>query len=431
MEEIAAYATLCYDFVTFMIDAVQVRAFALEVVRRLRDAGFEAYWAGGCVRDELLGRTPKDYDVATNATPPQIRSLFGHRRTLALGAAFGVITVMGPRPAGMVEVATFRRDDGYSDGRHPDHVTFSSAREDAVRRDFTINGMFFDPVAQEVIDFVGGQADLQGHVIRAIGSPQMRFTEDKLRMLRAVRFAAMFGFAIDAETVAAIRTMADQITVVSPERIAMEMRRILTESGRVQGVRLLVEFGLAAVVLPEIVAPDETSQARFEHGLGVLGRLQEPGFPLALAALLAEQADAAAARAVGLRWKLSNKESDEATWLVKHRDALVGACTMRWSKLQPVLAHCWADSLVAWHEASSPHGPLEAACCRQHLAQPRDILDPPPLLTGDDLREHDLQPGPAFKAILQAVRDAQLDGEIQSKEEALQLAMEISRERKL
>ncbi len=409
-----------------MIDPEQQRRFAVDVVRQLRTAGFEAYWAGGCVRDELLGRKPKDYDVATSATPPEIRALFGDRRTLPLGAAFGVITVLGPRPAGMIEVATFRQDAEYSDGRHPDHVTFSSAREDAARRDFTINGMFFDPIGGKVIDFVGGQEDLRNGLIRAIGPPQLRFGEDKLRMLRAVRFAAGFGFTIDAETAAAVREMAREITVVSPERIAMEMRRVLTESGRVQGLRLLVELGLAAAVLPEIVARDEASQARAEHALDVLGRLQNPGFPLALAALLAEQADAAAVREVGLRWKLSNKEIDEAAWLVEHRDALAGARAMRWSKLQPVLAHPWAEQLVALHEASSPQGPDEAAYCRELLAQPREKLDPPPLLTGDDLRVHGLQPGPKFKKILQAVRDAQLDGEIQTKQEAIYLAMEVA-----
>ena len=410
-----------------MIDPQQQRDFALDVVRRLRGAGFETYWAGGCVRDELLGRRPKDYDVATNATPPQIRALFGKQRTLPLGAAFGVITVLGPRPAGMIEVATFRQDAEYSDGRHPDHVTFSSAREDAARRDFTINGMFFDPIDRQVIDFVGGQGDLQGRLIRAIGSPQLRFGEDKLRMLRAVRFAATFGFAIDAETAAAVQAMAGQITAVSPERIAMEMRRLLTEAGRVQGVRLLVELGLAPAVLPEIVAGDEASLARSARGLGVLGRLPDPDFPLALAALLAEQADAATVPAVGLRWKLSNKETDEAAWLVEHRDALSGARSIPWSKLQPVLAHPWAQSLVMLHEASSPHGPDEAAYCRERLAQPRDQLDPPPLLTGDDLRKQGLQPGPKFKQILQAVRDAQLDGEIHTQEEALRLATETSR----
>ena len=402
----------------FMIDPEQQRVFAVDVVRQLRGAGFEAYWAGGCVRDELLGRRPKDYDVATSAPPPEIRALFGRQRTLPLGAAFGVITVLGPRRAGMIEVATFRQDAAYSDGRHPDQVTFSSAREDAARRDFTINGMFFDPIEGKVIDFVGGQQDLQGRLIRAIGPPQLRFGEDKLRMLRAVRFAAVFGFAIDAQTAAAVRAMAGQITIVSPERIAMEMRRVLTETGRVRGVRLLVELGLAAAVLPEIVASDETA----EQALGVLGRLQEPSFPLALAALFVLPADAAMVRAVGLRWKLSNQETDEAAWLVEHCPALAGARTLRWSKLQPVLVHPWAEHLVALHGAALPQGPDEAAYCRKLLDQPRETLDPPPLVTGDDLRRLGIQPGPKFKQILQAVRDAQLNGEIRTKDEALRLA---------
>ena len=411
-----------------MIDPQQQRRFALDVVRQLRGAGYEAYWAGGCVRDELLGRRPKDYDVATNATPPQIRGLFGKPRTLPLGAAFGVITVLGPRPAGMIEVATFRQDAQYSDGRHPDHVTFSSAREDAARRDFTINGMFFDPVEGKVIDFVGGQEDLRQGLIRAIGSPQLRCGEDKLRMLRAVRFAAAFGFAIDAETAAAVREMAGQITVVSPERIAMEMRRVLTESGRVQGIRLLVELGLAASVLPEIVAHDEASRVRAQRALEVLGRLQATTFPLALAALLAPQADAAVVSELGFRWKLSNKETDEAAWLVEHCGALAGARTMRWSKLQPVLAHPWAESLVALHAALPPAGPDEAAYCRELLAQPLETLDPLPLLTGDDLRSLGFLPGPKFKTILQAVRDAQLDGQVRTKEEALQWAPRLAAE---
>src|SRR4249920_3694792 len=170
------------------------RAFALEIAQKLRAAGFESLWAGGCVRDELLGIPPKDYDVATNATPDQIRDLFGHRRTLPIGAAFGVVTVLGPRHAGQIDVATFRSDATYSDGRHPDSVKFTSAEQDAERRDFTINGLFYDPVGGEVVDYVGGQQDLAGRVIRAIGDARLRLAEDKLRMLRAVRFAAAFEF---------------------------------------------------------------------------------------------------------------------------------------------------------------------------------------------------------------------------------------------
>src|SRR2546421_7584616 len=203
------------------------REFAIDVVRRLQEAGHQALWAGGCVRDELLGLVPKDYDVATSARPDEVRRLF--RRTVAVGASFGVVNVLGPRDADaplQVEVATFRSDVGYSDGRRPDQVVFSSDREDALRRDFTINGMFFDPLAGKLIDYVGGQADLKARVLRAIGDPAVRFTEDKLRLLRAVRFATRFDLTLDAATANAVRAMAPEITVVSAERIAKELRAL-------------------------------------------------------------------------------------------------------------------------------------------------------------------------------------------------------------
>src|SRR3954462_14353308 len=206
------------------------RDFALEIAQKLRDAGFEALWAGGCVRDESLGLTPKDYDVATSATPDQIRDLFGRRRTLPIGASFGVITVLGPRHAGQIEVATFRTDAAYSDGRHPDSVTFTTAEHDAQRRDFTINGLFFDPISNEVVDYVNGQEDLKRRTIRAIGDPRLRLSEDKLRMLRAVRFAASFDFSIDLDTLQAIQKMAPEINTVSAERIGSEIRRMLIDS---------------------------------------------------------------------------------------------------------------------------------------------------------------------------------------------------------
>src|SRR6185437_2477298 len=177
-----------------MLDPERQREFALQVVEQLRAAGFESYGAGGCVRDQLLRRQPKDYDVATNATPDEICRVFAQRKTLKIGAAFGVIAVIGPRAAGTVEVTTFRRDAKYSDGRRPDSVTFSTAAEDAQRRDFTINGLFLDPIASQVLDFVGGQQDLQKQIVRAIGDPRARFSEDKLRMLRAVRMATTFDF---------------------------------------------------------------------------------------------------------------------------------------------------------------------------------------------------------------------------------------------
>ncbi len=228
------------------------RRFAVEVVEELRGAGFTAYWAGGCVRDQLVARTPWDYDVATDAKPDEIRRLFGRHRTLAIGAAFGVITVLGPAEAGQVEVTTFRRDADYSDGRHPDRVTFSSPEEDARRRDFTINGMFYDPLADHIIDFVGGEADLRARIVRAIGDARERFTEDKLRMLRAIRFATLFGFELEPATEAAIREMAAEITVVSAERIAAEIEIMLVHANRARAVRLMAETRLLNAVLPEV-----------------------------------------------------------------------------------------------------------------------------------------------------------------------------------
>jgi tRNA nucleotidyltransferase/poly(A) polymerase len=404
------------------------RRFALEVVRRLRQSGFEAYWAGGCVRDQLLSRPPKDYDVATNATPPQIRKLFGRKRTLAIGAAFGVITVLGPQSAGMVEVATFRQDAAYSDGRHPDRVVFSSAQDDALRRDFTINGLFYDPIAERVIDFVGGQADLAGRVIRAIGRPQERFAEDKLRMLRAVRFSAAFDFSLEAQTLAAIRQMADQITVVSPERIAMEMRRMLVEPGRSTAVRLMLETGLAAAVLPEVVPAHEAQQKRLDRALAALERLHEPTFPLALGTLLHELVDAAGAAAVCGRWRLSNQQTDRAVWLVEHHAALRDPKAMPWSALQPLLVAEGIEDLLAMQEAASPGGSEQAAYCRSLLKQPPEVLNPPPLLGGADLLEQGLPTGPAYRILLQHVRRAQLDGEIHNKAEALALVDRLLKE---
>ena len=239
------------------------REFAIQVTQKLQSAGYTALWAGGCVRDQLVGKAPKDYDVATNATPEQVRELFGKKRTLAIGESFGVITVLGPKSADPIEVATFRRDTGYSDGRRPDAVEFTDAREDAIRRDFTINGMFFDPIKQEVIDYVGGQEDLQRRVVRAIGDPHERIAEDKLRMLRAIRFAAVFDFELHHDTLLAVQQHVQDIKVVSGERIGAELRRMFNHSNRAVAVRLLSQSKL----LPEILPGGE----RFDNAQ-VLGR---------------------------------------------------------------------------------------------------------------------------------------------------------------
>jgi tRNA nucleotidyltransferase/poly(A) polymerase len=407
--------------------------FAVEVVRTLREAGFTSYLAGGCVRDQLLGRTPHDYDVATDATPEQVRGLFTHRRTLAIGAAFGVISVLGPRGAGAIEVATFRRDAAYSDGRHPDSVTYSDAREDALRRDFTINGLFYDPVEEAVIDFVGGQEDLAAGLIRAIGEPGKRFAEDKLRLLRAVRFAAAFGFALEDRTHHTIREMAAEVTVVSAERIAAEIRRMLVSSGRATAVRLLLDTRLADAVLPEIVPKDQPGRDRLERTLALLDRLRRPSFSLALAALLHGWVDARQAEQACRRWKLPNKVTERTAWLVAEHGSLAGAESMRWSALQKRLVSPGIEELLSLAEAAASADDREATevdFCREVLAWPRETLDPPPLVTGDDLGRRGLLPGPAYRTLLARIRDAQLDGEVHTKHEALALADRlISQER--
>lgn len=409
------------------IDPREQRTFALQIVERLRGEGHEALWAGGCVRDELLGRVPKDYDVATTATPDQIQTLFGPRRTLMIGAAFGVAAVVGHRHEGTVEVATFRQDAEYADGRHPDHVTFSTAEHDAQRRDFTINGLFFDPVAGRVIDYVGGQADLAAHLVRAIGNPHERFTEDKLRMLRAVRMAATFDFTIDAATEVALRAMAGEITVVSPERIAQELRLLFMLPAAARGINLLRTTGLLRAILPELES-FAADAARWSQVLAVAGCLRRTSFPLVLAVLISE-ADAVPplaeqASTVGRRLKLSNHEHDRAGWLVAHRDALADAHRRPWSQVQPVLIAEGAAELVNWHEARSrvAGAATDAAdFCRRRLDAPPGELNPPALVTGNDLIAHGLAPGKQFAELLEAVRAAQLDGQVRSKDEALAL----------
>jgi len=402
-------------------DPTRQRHFAEEVVRRLRGAGYQALWAGGCVRDMLLGTQPVDFDVATDAVPEQIREVFGRRRTIAVGAAFGVITVLGPRDAGQIEVATFRRDLGYSDGRHPDAVAFSSPEEDARRRDFTINGMFFDPIKQEVIDFVDGRADLERGLIRAIGVPRERFTEDRLRLLRAVRFAARLGFALETETQSAIAEMAGQIGGVSPERVGQEMRKLLTAEHRVAGVRLLIETRLAEPVFPELLCSGlsaKHAERRLAEGLTLLERVERPRFILALAALLLPLAATGEAVAdLADRWRLSAKEAAGVQWLLASVATIEESQSRRFSELQPLLIHAEAEQLIRLAEAHRP-GSDDVAYALAQSARPREELDPPPLLTGRDLIDRGIPPGPRMGELLTEVRRAQLDGEIADREEA-------------
>lgn len=438
------------------IDPPLQRQFALEAVRALRSAGYEALWAGGCVRDMLLQLTPKDYDVATDARPEQVREVFGRHRTIAIGAAFGVITVLGDAPrSGQIEVATFRSDEAYVDGRRPTGVRFSSPQEDAQRRDLTINGVFFDPVAEEYLDYVGGRADLEARIVRAIGDPRARFEEDKLRMLRAVRFAATLDFSMDEGTFRAIREAPEAIGVVSAERIAQEMRRLLAHPRRRHGVELLDRTGLLAVLLPEASGMHGVPQTKrrrpegdlWDHALLVLdelGRAEPVSFELALAALLHDVGkpltlardgdrlsfhdhEVVGARIAGYvcrRWKLSRQESTRITWLVRKHMYLGQARRMRWAKLQRTLTEPGIEELLDLHEAdarASGSDLDDVDYCRQLLNRPPEELNPAQLLTGHDLIRHGVPQGPQYHWLLDQVRDAQLERQIRTKREALAL----------
>lgn len=413
------------------------REFAVEVVRQLKEAGFTALWAGGCVRDLLLGKTPKDYDVATDATPDQVRKVFRGRKTLDVGASFGVIIVVGSKRAGAVEVATFRSDGSYSDGRRPDSVTFSSPEEDAQRRDFTINGMFFDPLEQKVFDFVGGERDLSQGYVRAIGSPHDRMREDKLRMLRAVRFTAQLEFGLARATKAAVIEMAPEIHVVSAERIAAELRRMLTDRHRHIAIALANEVGLLREILPEVEmqgsgedSPDTEDQKpqqvlatseNLSPQLSALRLLQEPSFELAFAMLLR---DVSNVEAICRRLKLSNNELDRTAWLVRNQDALREAERLSLARLKRLLSHPFRDDLLALTRATLLAEQAElhpVLFCERFLeTTPAKVLNPSPLVTGDDLIALGLKPGPQFKQLLEEARDAQLNGELADRDVALE-----------
>ncbi|WP_165071078.1 CCA tRNA nucleotidyltransferase [Paludisphaera rhizosphaerae] len=438
-----------------MADPRARREFAEEIVVRLRRAGYQALWAGGCVRDILLGLTPADYDVATDATPEQATAALPFR-SLTIGASFGVVKVRHPRMKGNeVEIATFRSDLAYIDGRRPSGVVFSSPREDAERRDFTINGMFMDPIGGEVVDYVGGRADLEGRRLRAIGDPSARFAEDKLRLLRAVRFASRFDLHIEPTTLAAVSAMAAEVNIVSPERIAQEMRRMLTHPSRARAMDMLMDCGLMAAVLPPLVRAKGLFQGKpmqpegdlWDHLLLTLSLLpHDASFPLALAGLLHdvgkpfskqvqeggrvsyhnhESVGGRIADDMARRLKLSNAERERLAWLVTFHQYLGEAERLRESKLKRMLASPGVDELLALHRAdalATVGNARHVDYCEYYLEhQPAGPINPPPLLTGHDLVRHGLKPGEHFATILEAVREAQLESRIHNKREALEL----------
>ena len=427
------------------------RKFAAEVVVRLRESGFQALWAGGCVRDLILELEPADYDVATDARPDQVMGLF--RKTVPVGASFGVVRVLGPEGAGEVEVATFRSDGEYLDGRRPDSVRFGDARLDAERRDFTINGMFMDPVEGEILDFVGGRDDLKAQTLRAIGDPIARFTEDKLRLLRAVRFASRFHFEIEPRTRSALMSMSDQVRVVSVERIAQELRKMLVHPSRARSMGLAMDVGLVGAVLPPLMKTKGLFQGKpvqpdgdlWDHLLLVLELLPDaPSFPLAFAALLHdvgkpdtqgskngrmtfhhhEQVGRSIADKLARDLKLANIERERIGWLVEHHQYLGEATRLRESKLKRILAEPGIDELLALHRADALASTGDASqvdYCEHYLReQPAGPINPAPLVNGHDLARHGLGSGPQTKFHLELIREAQLDRLVHSKKDALE-----------
>lgn len=418
------------------------RAAAVQIVRRLQEQGHVAYLAGGCVRDELLGLTPKDHDVATDAPPQRVRDLFP--QTQAVGAAFGVILVrMG---GSVVEVATFRSDDRYEDGRRPVAVRFTTAEEDARRRDFTINGLFLDPVSGAVVDHVGGRADLERRVIRAIGSPSQRFEEDHLRLLRATRFAARLGFAIEPATMDAIVLHAPRIIGISPERIAEELRLMLCPPTRAAAWRLLWRTGLLRRLmrlLPE--RPDEPTEDRML--LPLLAPDEAVGFGVALAvattcyrrcgldgepavALLAPDAAGVSVRAMRRALRLSNDETDAMRQSMDLAYSLLVCDRPSIARRKRFLASAAAPDARRIIDVLGRRGiePQRIAALQAGLreVEARGDVAPPPLLTGDDLVAEGLSPGPRFRVILDAVYDEQLEGRIADRDAAVALALRLA-----
>ncbi len=438
---------------------------ALEIVRTLRHAGHLAYFAGGCVRDLLLGVTPKDFDVATSATPAVVQSLFP--KTFAVGAHFGVVLVCH-EDGQTTEVATFRHDGAYTDGRRPDQVRFStSPEEDVQRRDFSINGMLLDPLLYEetgdaqaaTLDFVHGQSDLAAGVIRAIGDPAVRFSEDKLRMLRAVRFAARLGFAIEPRTFAAMQQQASTISQVSQERIRDELTKMLTEGHARQAFELLDASGLLVEILPEAVRMHGVQQPPEFHPEGdvwihtMLLLEQLPAHPsstLAWGALLHDIGKPATYRApdpakagdrirfnghveVGVRiaevilsrLRFSNEDTAQIVALVQHHMRFGDILQMKQSTLKRFLRLPRFEEHLAlhWLDCSSCHGNLKLYnfAKAQYETEPEEAARPALLLTGRDLIAAGYRPGPQFKAMLEAAEDAQLEGAVTTSTEALQL----------
>lgn len=437
-----------------------MRDTATEIVRRLRSAGFEAFWVGGCVRDVLLGREPNDYDIATNATPEESERLFPH--TIPVGKQFGVLLVV--ERGHQYQIATFRAESDYRDGRRPAQVRFSHAREDAIRRDFTVNGLFYDPIAGQTHDWVGGERDLRARLIRTIGSPDERFGEDHLRLLRAVRFAAQLGFDIEAQTLAAVRKHAEKIGLVSAERVRDELLKLFSPPHAARGLTLLHDSGLMAQVLPELVptvtcdqSPDFHPEGTvFNHIRLMLEQLPAPvqadespalSAPvhesLPWAAILHdiakprtvsrgddglihfythEKVGADMAGEILQRLRFPRKQTEEIADAVRHHMQFKDAPKMRKNTLRRMLLRPTFPLELALHrlDCLGSHRRLDIYDFmieqRAHLDDRPHLI--PPLLTGEDLKALGVKAGPPMGALLHELRDLQLAEEIKTADEA-------------
>jgi poly(A) polymerase len=439
---------------------MNAKEHAVSIVERLRNAGYQAYLVGGGVRDLLLGREPADFDVSTDATPEQVMAVFPE--TYAVGAQFGVVLVPGQAATNdaegrAVEVATFRSDIGYSDGRHPDQVRFSrDPAEDVRRRDFTINGLLLDPLTNKVVDFVNGRKDLKAKVIRTIGDPEQRFAEDKLRMLRAVRFAARFDYAIEPKTFRAIQKLASRVHQVSRERVRDELTKILTEGRARSAFLLLDQTGLLHEFLPEIEAMKGVEQPPefhpegdvFVHTLLLLEHLPHPCSPtLAWGALLHDvgkpptfrvapdrirfdehvEVGVKMAEAICRRLRFSSDEMKQILALVDNHMRFADVQRMKPSTFKKFIRMPRFDEHLELHriDCQASHGDLSLYefTQEQRAAMPASAVRPVPLITGDDLIAAGYKPGPQFKQILSAVEDGQLEGRLQTKDQAMDLVV--------
>ncbi len=424
---------------------------ACNVLQKLRNAGYEAYFAGGCVRDMLLGLEPHDIDIATSALPQEVEKIFS--RTVAVGAQFGVIIVLENEIE--IQVATFRHDGSYSDGRHPNNVTFTNAEEDAKRRDFTINGLFYDPINEKVFDYVEGRDDLSKKIIRSIGNPHERFTEDKLRLLRAIRFATTLAFEIESATWNALCELAPEILVVSAERIRDELQKIFLSPHRLRGFDLLDQSGLLKILLPEMENLKGCEQPPefhpegdvFVHTRIMLEMLPDKAsLPLVLSVLFHDigkpatrtvdengrmrfyahdQVGAKMSEKILKRFRFSNEIIEAVLPAVRLHMSFKDVTKMRLSTLRRMMARPTFEDELELHrvDCASSHGMLDNYELLQQKKEEfaKTPLIPEPLLTGKDLISLGMKPGPEFGNILQRVKDAQLENLISTREEALVL----------